>query len=96
MAKCATCVFHEKDKCMESAWFLANYIEAKTMRFPCVYRNAWKLHAAQLAMYFSLINDYQFMHYWTYSILQALKDKNTAIAKTYAWLQWNLHCKYNS
>ena len=31
MAKCATCVFHEKDKRMENAWFLANY-EAKTMR----------------------------------------------------------------
>ena len=32
MAKCATCVFHEKDKRMENAWFLANYNEAKTMR----------------------------------------------------------------
>ena len=51
MAKCATCVFHEKDKCMENAWFLANHNEAKTMRFPCVYPNAWKTHVAQLAMY---------------------------------------------
>ena len=32
MAKCATCVFHENDKHMENAWFLANYNEAKTMR----------------------------------------------------------------
>ena len=36
MAKCATRVFHEKDKRMENAYFLTNYNEAKTMRFPCV------------------------------------------------------------
>ena len=51
MAKCATCIFHEKDKCMENAWFLANYNEANTMRFPCVYPNARKTHVAHLAMY---------------------------------------------
>ena len=51
MAKCATCVFHEKNKRMEIAWFSANYNEAKNMRFPCVYPNAWKTHLAQLAMY---------------------------------------------
>ena len=51
MAKCATCVFHEKDKRMENAWFFANYNEEKTMRFPCVYPNAWETHVAQLAMY---------------------------------------------
>ena len=36
MAKCATCVYHEKDKRMENAWFLANHNEAKTTHFPCV------------------------------------------------------------
>ena len=51
MAKCATYVFHEKDKRMENAWFSANYNEAKTMRSPCIYPNAWKTHVAQLAMY---------------------------------------------
>ena len=33
MAKCATCAFHEKDKRMEKAWFLANYNEAKNHAF---------------------------------------------------------------
>ena len=33
MAKCATCIFHEKDKRMENAWFLANYNEAKDHAF---------------------------------------------------------------
>ena len=47
MAKCATCVFHLKDKRMENAWFLANYNEAKTMRFSF----SWKTHVAHLAMY---------------------------------------------
>ena len=40
MAKCATCVFHEKDKRMENAWFLANYNEAKTMRLSKRMENA--------------------------------------------------------
>ena len=40
MAKCATCVFHEKDKRMENAWFLANYNEAKTMRLTKRMENA--------------------------------------------------------
>ena len=30
MAKCATCIFHEKDKRMENAWFLSKYNQAKT------------------------------------------------------------------
>ena len=34
-----------------SAWFLANYIEAKNMRFPCIYPYAWKMHVAHLAVY---------------------------------------------
>ena len=34
MAKCAMCVFHEKNRRLENA-FLANYNEAKTMHFPC-------------------------------------------------------------
>ena len=51
MAKCAPCIFHEKDKRMENAWFLPNYNEVKTMRFPCIYLNAWKMHVAHLAMY---------------------------------------------
>ena len=33
MAKCATCVFHEKDKGNENAWFLANYNEKKKHAF---------------------------------------------------------------
>ena len=49
MAKCAMCVFHEKDKHMENTWFLAYYNEEKTMRFPCVYPK-WKMHVAQLAI----------------------------------------------
>ena len=50
MAKCAMCIFHEKDKCMENAWFLPNYNEVKTMRFPCDYSNAWKKNMAHSAM----------------------------------------------
>ena len=38
------------DKRMENSWFLANYNEAKTKRFPCVYPNTWKMHVEQLAM----------------------------------------------
>ena len=52
MTKCATCVFHEKDKRMENEWFLPNYIEVKTMRFPCGYPNAWKTHVAHFAMHY--------------------------------------------
>ena len=48
MAKCVMCIFHEKDK-----RFLPNY-DVKTMRFPCVYPNAWKMHLAHLAMYRAL------------------------------------------
>ena len=51
MGKCVTCIFLEKDKLMENAWFLADYNEAKTMHFLCVYSNAWEPHVAQLAMY---------------------------------------------
>ena len=40
MAKCAMCVFHEKDKCMENAWFLGNYNGAKTMRLSKLMENA--------------------------------------------------------
>ena len=40
MAKCAMCIFHEKDERMESAWFLANYNEAKTMRLSKRMENA--------------------------------------------------------
>ena len=39
MAKCVTCVFHEKDKIMENASFLANYNEAKTMRLSKLMEN---------------------------------------------------------
>ena len=40
MAKCVTCVFHEKDKRMEYAWFLPNYIEVKTMHLSKRMENA--------------------------------------------------------
>ena len=51
MAKCATCVYHEKDKRMENVWFLANYNEAKNMHYPCIYPNTWKTQVAHLAIY---------------------------------------------
>ena len=47
MAKCATCVLHEKDKHMENAWFSSKYNQAKTMRFPCVYST----YVAHLAIF---------------------------------------------
>ena len=40
MTKCAMHVFHEKDKCMENTWFLANYNEEKTMRLSKRMENA--------------------------------------------------------
>ena len=40
MAKCSTCVFHEKDKRMDNVWLLANYNEAKTMRLSKRMENA--------------------------------------------------------
>ena len=51
MAKFALRVFHEKEKHMENAWFLANYNEAKTMPFPGVHPNALETNVAHLAMY---------------------------------------------
>ena len=40
MAKCATCLCHEKDKRMENAWFLPNHNEVKTMRLSKRMENA--------------------------------------------------------